>query len=119
MTCPYCSKSEGKTFKSKATGLEWTYPQKASSYKDAEKLCQKGWRLPMLWEIIKLLQSEDKHFILDYEKGEWRYFWSLKENNSVHRVFRFRGGSWNAYWDDSLDDCNEDCRVVFVRELKK
>lgn len=91
---------------------------KISSYKEAEEKCPKGYRIAELWELVKLMQETDE--LLNYEKGEWRYFVAKqtkddKNKKIVRRLDRDGDCLWGVLWDDDLDDFYEDCRVVYVK----
>lgn len=80
-----------------SNGMEITEPIKVSSYKEAEDKCPKGFRIPMMWELVKMMQETD--YLLNYQKGESRFFISKKnENNIVRGLFLYCGGGWSALW---------------------
>lgn len=87
---------------------------KALNYEEALKLCPKGYRIPEIWELVKLA-CENNKVIFETEKGKWIFFWSdTKYRNNDRRLLRYRYGNWSADWDN-LDYSNENGRVVFVK----
>lgn len=97
--------------------FEITTPIQVSSYTEAEQKCPKGFRLPEIWELVKLYLATD--YLKEYEKGNWRWFLSsTKEGTGVRRLNRDRDGDWLAGWSDDFDGFGEDCRVCYVREKK-
>jgi hypothetical protein len=88
---------------------------KAKTYEEAKKLCPKGYRMPEIWELVKLA-CENNKIIFETEKDKWIFFWSgtIYRNTSVPRLSRGRYGYWVAYWYGlalSLDAG----RVVYVK----
>jgi len=84
---------------------------KAKTREEAIKLCPKGYRLPEIWELVKLACEGNKK-IFDTEKGSWIFFWG-----KTHRLCRDIYGCWGAdlgspFYSDA------DGRVVFVKDLK-
>jgi hypothetical protein len=123
MKCKHCGQEieEEKTLKVKEWNLEFSYPIKHTETYD-EIVVPKGWRLPFLWELVRLVQSEYSDWILDYEKRCFRYFYTkqTKEDiskNVVQWLYRNGVGHWDASWY-SLLYSNSDGRVIFVREIK-
>lgn len=93
---------------------------KAKTYQKSERLCPKGYRMPYLWELIKLIEEGKGENILNHEKGEWRWFWCKQNKNDkkekiIHGLGRYTDGSWLALWYD-LAYSNADGRVIFVKE---
>jgi hypothetical protein len=90
---------------------------KAETYEKAEKLCPKGYRLPYLWELFKLLQEGKGKKILDYEKGEWRAFWTKKDELKPFclRVLVRNGYSGLGAGGRDLVGSYAGGRVVFVK----
>ena len=96
----------------KIDNLRVSYPIVAHSYDEAEKLCPKGWRIPKIWELIKI--HTESNLIENYEKGQFRIFWSsTKGEYGVRRLGRCGGGVWFAR--DDLRGSGSGGRVVFVR----
>lgn len=89
---------------------------KAKTYEEAQKLCPKGYRMPEIWELVKLA-CENHPIIVDTEKGDWIFFWSSTKYKDfgVRGLDRYRGGGWSAGWN-VLADSGDGGRVVFVRE---
>lgn len=89
---------------------------KAKTYEEAQKLCPKGYRIPEIWELVKLA-CENHPIIVDTEKGDWIFFWSSTKYRDfgVRRVDRGGGGGWVGGWGD-LAGSDDAGRVVFVRE---
>lgn len=96
---------------------------KAKTFEEAKKKCPKGYRLPEIWELVKLACEGEKK-IFKTDKGKFIFFWSssLYRKHSVRRLYRDWGGSWGAYWGaywGGLDDSYAYGRVVYVKENLK
>lgn len=92
---------------------------KAKTYEEAEKLCPRGYRIPKIWELVKLAEEKNKK-IFETEKESNIFFWSSSlDGNGLHRLSRGRYCYWYAIWY-YLYSSNKDGRVVYVKEdLKK
>ena len=85
---------------------------KAENLKEARKICPKGYRLPKIWELVKLACEKNKK-IFDTEECKWIFFWG-----ETHRLARDINGDWNALWYDSFNP-NANGRAVFIKEEGK
>ena len=89
---------------------------KAKTFEEAKELCPKGYRLPEIWELVKLACENNKK-IFETEKEKWIFFWSntkYKDYGAL-RLYRYADGYWVAVWGD-LDDSSGDGWVVYVKE---
>lgn len=95
-------------------GMKVTVPQKAETYKKANSLCPKGYRLPARWELFKILERiEDRKKITD---GTFMFFWSsLIEGDYVKGLCLSRSLDVGSY-DDLLADSYVVGRVVFIED---
>jgi hypothetical protein len=99
----------------KIADMEITEPMKCSTYNGVVKNCPKGFYLPKLSELIKIMEESD--YLLNWEKGTWIFFLSsTKTISGVQWLSRHRNGSWDADWGD-LDDSDDVGRVVYVKEV--
>lgn len=88
---------------------------KAKTYEEAQKKCPKGYRIPKLWEVMKL--GEEKHKkIMKTEEGSWIFFWSSSEHLGEQGVLirDWYSDLGARYWDLVYSDA--DGRVVYVKE---
>lgn len=79
-----------------------------------------GFRLIKVQELIDLLESDSAGKFLGDYKDKHNWFWCEqtkydKLNNYSRRLFRGRGGSWDAFWS-GLGYSDAGGRVVFVKE---
>jgi hypothetical protein len=107
----------------KVNGLLLTKIQLAKDYTEGEMICPKGFEMITLLEGIAIMESKDKNFFLNYEKGTWRVFWCKqtkqdKKDGIVRSLCRGSSGSWAAYGGD-LANSNEDGRVVLKKIKEK
>lgn len=101
--------------------LSKTY--KAETYEDAEKLCPKGYRIPFLWELIKLAQEGKLKKLLNEEDGKFRMFWTMKtaEENSLRVFVACAGLCVGRFWYSGIVRLGHSYgsgRVVFVKVEK-
>lgn len=88
---------------------------KAETYKEVQKKCPKGYRLPEIWELVKLACEKNK-IIFETEKGNWIFFWSNKlDGDYYQRLNRLTDGDWDTGWYD-IGDSYSDGRVVYIKE---
>lgn len=93
--------------------------QKAETYQIALDNIPKGYRIPKIWELFELVYNNKE--IMEYEKGEWIFFWS----STKHRVYNnhnsvlvrdWDSGLYAGYWD--LVSSDADGRVIYIEEKK-
>lgn len=64
-TCtPLKFTSSGGIIAEHATGLKWISTEKQLKYEDAKAYCEnlgEGWRLPEIWELVNLVDTNDYH----------------------------------------------------------
>lgn len=81
-----------------------------------------GCRLPEVWELWRLLESEYSDKFLGKYRGEYSWFWCkqtkyAKENNRSSGLYLHWGSYLGSACED-LADSDSDGRCVFVRDLK-
>ena len=92
---------------------------KVKNYAEAEKKCLKGFRIPYIWQLIKLIQEGEAEKFFKYEKGKDRYFLTKQSKRDVKKkivrgLLRDRDGDWDAGWYGVLDCFGDYCRVVYL-----
>lgn len=88
----------------------------AESFQEAKDKCLKGYRLPEIWELVKLA-CEKNEAIFETEKGNFIFFWSntLVGDNRARKLGRYRYGVWYANWG-GLSDSDVGGRVVYFKD---
>lgn len=87
---------------------------KAETYKEARKLCPKGYRMLEICELVRI-GREEHPIIFDTEKGKCISFWSsTKTKNGVHRLYLNRNLDVDTNYGD-LTVSSGDGRVFFVK----
>lgn len=95
---------------------EVTEPIIANSYKEVERKCPEGFRVPELIELTKI--SISSNLLSDYEQGYYRFFWTTPAPEGHHQGLMRGDGE---FWVDRFTDEHKDSmgnRVVYVRSLK-
>lgn len=97
---------------------EVTYPIKAKTYKEILKKCPKGFRIPEIWELIKIhLKS---NIIKNHEKGKWLYFWSSTiDDSGVRGLCLDYDGRFGKSWGEDFDESGAGCRVIYIKDDKE
>lgn len=92
---------------------------KARTFKEAKKLCPKGYRMLEIWELMKL--ACEKHpIIFDTDKDKGIFFWSssLIRQDIILSLYRDVDGFWLAFWD-CLSNSGDFDRVFFIKDVKE
>lgn len=121
MKCPHCNTEiEKKNFIFK--NLEFSPIQKHTKTFKKIKI-PKGWRLPKVWELLEVIDSEGwKDLDKEYKK-EYHWFFCeqtnfSKNNNYLSRVYLNRNGYVFSNFVN-LANSGDYGRVIFVKDLNE